>query len=325
MKLSQLGELALIETVRASFAVRAQGVRTGIGDDAAVLRPGAGDLLATSDAMLESVHFDPRLVTPFQLGRKLIAVNVSDIYAMGGRPRFALVTVAVPPATRDEFMAEFFRGVREALEKAGAALVGGDVSGSRHGTALSATLIGTAGRPILRSGGRPGEGIYVSGPLGDAACGLALLRAIGRPVSFARPVKGPLPWKVMRPLLLRHLMPEPRSPRPYLRSARAMIDVSDGLFLDLWRLCSESGVGARIYEDRLPISPDLTRAAAHLGLRAFDLATKGGEDYELLFTAPRRSCVRAVRIGETTGEGMVVVRSDGREAPIRPEGYRHFG
>ncbi|GAB4387602.1 MAG: thiamine-phosphate kinase [Thermodesulfovibrionales bacterium] len=326
MRLSRKGELALVEKVRERFKAPGRSVVLGIGDDAAVLRPAAGLLLATTDMMVEGVHFDLRLATPFQIGFKLVSVNVSDIYAMGGAPAHALLGLALPADTREDFMDGFLSGVEEAAGLYGVSVVGGDVSSSPGGMALSATVLGRAARPVKRSGARPGDGVFVTGTLGDSACGIALLRAIGKRVDFSRPVNRPLRWRVMEPLLKRHLIPVARKPSRYLRAATAMIDVSDGLALDLHRLCAESGVGARVYKGDVPISAGALEAARRLGLDPFALASSGGEDYELLFTARSAKVAGARRIGEVTpGAGMVLVDEKGGERPLRPAGYLHFG
>jgi thiamine-monophosphate kinase len=324
MRLSRVGELALLEKVRAAFHDRARGVVAGIGDDAAVLRFAGKNLLVTSDMMLEGVHFDLRFITPFQLGFKLISVNVSDIYAMGGRPSFALLDIAASGDTEDKTLDRLFEGVRAASDAYGASVVGGDISSSPGGLVLSATILGHASRPVLRAGARPGDRIYVTGSLGESACGLALLKKMGRPVELERPVNRPLKWEIMRPLLKKHLMPEAREPSRFARGATSMIDLSDGLLIDLTRLCDESRVGARLYTGRIPVSGETRTAAAFLGLDPQRLASAGGEDYELLFTAPSRTRVGAHCIGEIIGSGRFMVDEQGVQRPMEPEGYEHF-
>jgi thiamine-monophosphate kinase len=321
MKLSRLGEIPLVEKIRSGFRGGSSAVISGIGDDSAVMRPDGRKLLATSDMMLEGVHFDLAFITPFQLGYKLVSVNVSDIYAMGGKPAFLLVDIAVPSSTDEKFVWRFLDGVNSALQRYGVSLVGGDVSSTRGEMCFSATVIGYAKKPVGRSGARPGDRLYVTGPLGESAAGLGLLKVIGRPVDLKKPLNRPLKWEVMRPLLERHLMPGARRP---LRSATAMIDLSDGLFLDLYRLCAESGVGARIYKEKLPVSDETRAAASLLGMDPYTLATEGGEDYELLFAAHPKRRPRAIRIGEISDSGMLMLDERGKEVTITPEGYRHF-
>jgi thiamine-monophosphate kinase len=323
MRLARVGELALLERVRARFHEKSRDVVAGIGDDAAVLRfAGKKNLLATSDMMLEGVHFDLRLISPFQLGFKLVSVNVSDIYAMGGKPSFVLLDIAAPGDSEDRFIEALFEGVSAGARAYGVFVVGGDISSSREGLVLSATLLGETARPVLRSGARPGDKLYVTGWLGESACGLELLRKIGRPVDFERPINRPLKWAVMRPLLKKHLMPEAREPSGFQKAATSMIDLSDGLLMDLFRLCDESRVGVRLYRSRIPLSVETKAAASFLGLDPHGLAAGGGEDYELLFTAPRRSRVKAHFIGEIIGSGRFIVDEHGVEGPMEPEHFR---
>ena len=325
MRLSALGELSLVSLIRERFSAHERGrLLRGIGDDAAVMARPGGRLLASTDIMAEGVHFRTDLITPGQLGFKLIYVNVSDIYAMSGKPTFVFLGLAFPPETTVRFVEDFLEGVGDALERYGAKLAGGDISSSVSGAVLSATVLGEAGkRTVLRSGARPGDSIYVTGTLGDSACGLELLKKIGRKVQPGK-TRGPLPPKTMEPLLMRHLMPVAR--RPGAWHATSMMDLSDGLALDLFRLCEESGAGARLYEDSIPMSPQMKEAARKLGLDPLRLAIEGGEDYELLFTAPGTKALRgARRIGEVTRAGGILMeRTDGTEMKVRPSGYAHF-
>ena len=346
MKLSQIGELALLENIRRTFSRKAKDIIVGIGDDAAVINPSGKRILFTTDMMAEGVHFDLRFVTAYQLGFKLISVNVSDIYAMAGKPSYVLITIAVHHNTRTEFINNFFQGVEAALKLYKIVLIGGDVSSAVNDIALSATVIGYAENFIQRSGARAGDRLYVTGPLGDSACGLAVLKQIGstvplqvtRSVSDLKPASGAvgyrklrsylsrrgLSWKMTEPLLRRHLMPEVKMPKQWSRNATAMIDVSDGLLIDLSRLCNESRVGARLYEEKIPISAEMRKAASCLGLSPLTLALSGGEDYELLFAAPPGKKVRALCIGDITESKRIIVDSAGNERPFSAEGYQHF-
>lgn len=326
--LSNLGELALISWIRKKAGIPGKGLVLGIGDDAAAFAPGKAckeKFLYTSDMMLEGVHFDLRYTTAYQLGFKLVSVNASDIYAMGGAPRYALMELAAPPGgTGASFIRRLFEGVFDALRLYGMELAGGDVSASKAGLVLGMSVIGRARRIIRRSGARVGDGVYVTGPLGEAACGLKLLQRIKKPVEIERGrkwLKGPLSWPVMEPLLKRHLMPVAKKPPA---AATAMIDISDGLFLDLWRLCKESGVGVRIYEGLIPISGQMKEAARKLVLSPLELAAKGGEDYELLFTAPMGGKHAGIRIGEITKAGCRIASPAGRLKKFGAEGYTHF-
>lgn len=355
MRLSQIGELSLLEQIRKRFEKQSRTIIVGIGDDAAVLKQVDTNLLVTTDMMVEGVHFDLNFTTPFQIGFKLVSVNVSDIYAMGGKPRYLLLSLAMDKNTEKTFIDKFFDGVQRAIKLYGISLVGGDLSSSKSLMSLSATLIGYTKRHIQRSGARVGDKIYVTGPLGDSACGLMLLKKkIKRPIPFENsdtptpppPLKGEgkgggksrspdlltlcselgLHWKVVEPLLRRHLIPEARDPKEFVRYATAIIDISDGLLIDLSRLCDESKVGARIYIEKIPVSYELKKAASYLGISPIKLALSGGEDYELLFTAPANKKVKALlHIGEITESERVIIDSSGRKKAFSAEGYQHFG
>ncbi len=326
MRLADTGELSLLQRIRERFRVNAKDLIAGIGDDSAIIVPRDYPLLLTTDMMAEGVHFDLAFTTYFQLGFKIVSVNVSDIYAMGGAPRFVLLDVAAPGSTDEEMLESFFEGVRKAMGRYRLALIGGDLSSSKA-LSISATLVGYARKPVTRSGARPGDRIYVTGNLGDSACGLELLKAIKKPIHIERGdrTNRPLGWETMRPLLTRHLLPEARRPGKISGVATAMIDVSDGLLIDLWRLCDESRVGARIHMMQLPISSQMKKAAYFLNLEPELLATAGGEDYEILFTAsPKRRVAGAHCIGEITDSERTVVERDGTKRSFSPEGYQHW-
>ncbi len=357
MRLSEIGELSLTEIIRNRFTqksklhLRRKGIIVGIGDDAAVLISRGNNLLITSDMMVEGVHFDLSFVTPYQLGFKLVSINVSDIYAMGGRPQHLLLDIALNKNIEESFLNRFFNGVQDAIKLYGVSLVGGDISSSKKDMVVAASLTGYSERPVKRSGARRGDKIYVTGNLGDSACGLKLLKRIkrmdgGGNSQLRTPVRAGLPrpyelsklgltWNVVKPLLKRHLMPEARNPGNFVKHATAMIDLSDGLFIDLSRLCAESKVGARIYMERIPVSNNLKKVSSALKMDSFNLAVSGGEDYELLFTAPSTSPipslpgrgageVKITYIGEITNSGRIIVDKKGKEATFSPKGYQHF-
>lgn len=324
MKLSQAGELSLLESLRKRFGKRSAGILVGIGDDAAVIRAG-NNILLTTDMMVEGVHFDLSWMTPFQLGFKLVSVNISDIFAMGGRPQYVLLNFSAHRSSTIDFFDRFFDGIEEALKTYNVSLIGGDISSADRIT-LSLTAVGTGEKVLKRKGARIGDSIYVTGPLGDSACGLAMLRNMCRTIDFAkRERKGlPVSWNVAAPLLRRHLMPLARNPKRISGAASAMIDISDGLLIDLSRLCKESGVGARIRVQDIPVSNEMKVTSACLGLSALDLALSGGEDYELLFTAPAKAGIKAFCIGEITRSGITVVDDKGKQIRVSARGYQHF-
>jgi thiamine-monophosphate kinase len=325
MKLAEAGELSLLERIRKKFSGKFPDIICGIGDDSAVVRPERKNMLLTTDMMVEGVHFDLRWTTPFQVGFKLISVNVSDIYAMGGRPRFALINFAAPGDSDVDMFKRVFDGIERACRVYGLAVIGGDVS-SAENVILSASMVGYASRILTRGGARKGDRIYVSGALGDAACGLKLMKRLGSPVEIERRKRADfgLEWRVAYPLISRHLMPRAVDPEKIAGRASAMMDISDGLLIDLSRLCRESGIGALVDLQRLPISTELRTAAGHLKVSPLDMAMGGGEDYQLLFTAPEKADIDAVCIGTMDGRGLRAIDEGGRTRNLEIRGYQHF-
>ena len=354
MKLYAIGELSLLKTIRRRFTVKSKDVIVGIGDDTAVIKPSGNNLLATTDMMVEGIHFDLNLITPYQLGFKLVSVNVSDIYAMGGRPQYLLLDIALNKNTEQSFVNRLFDGIRCAMKLYGVSLIGGDISSSRKDIVIAATLIGDVKKHIKRSGSKPGDRIYVTGNLGDSACGLEVLKRLKQADGCQSPQatrrgelsavskkqiavlsKLGLSWNTVKPLLRRHLMPEARNPKEFAEYATAMIDLSDGLFIDLSRLCDESKTGAKIFMERIPVSGKMRTASSLLGLDAMKLACSVGEDYELLFTASptspipsllRRGLgeVKITHIGDIVKSGRKIIDKNGREKKFSPSGYQHF-
>ena len=323
MRIRHLGERRVISRIRRAFGGRRAGVRIGIGDDAALVRT-PGSLLLTTDVLVEDEDFRLDDHPPRLLGRKALNVNLSDIAAMGGRPSYALVGLAMPGGTDERWFRRFMAGFREAAREADVALVGGDLSGSDK-VMISVTVAGMAKNPVTRGGAKPGDAIYVSGTLGDAAGGLRLLEKGG--------IGGVV--REVRPLVQAFLDPSPRLRLGALLARRklasAMIDLSDGLSVDLTHICRESRVGAEVEASRIPVSAALRRFARD----PLALAVDGGEDFELLFTvrpanvaAVERLAVRyrLTRIGRVKpGRAVRMVVGPGRKArPLRPRGYEHF-
>ncbi len=326
MKLAEAGENFLLKRLRKRFGKKSPGLILGIGDDAAVIAPSCPDILVTTDMMAEGVHFDLRWTTPFQLGFKLVSVNVSDIYAMGGKPGFLLLNFSAARDFQLKQFDSFFDGIKKASKLYGVSLIGGDISSSEKLT-LSATVIGCAREKILRrNGARPGDLIYVTGSLGDSACGLELLKKMKTPL----PDKGKAPGfrqlsaKTTLPLVRRHVMPVAVRPDRFIRHATAMMDISDGLIMDLSRICSDSRVGATIFTEKLPLSKELIRASEYIKKDPVDLALGGGEDYELLFTSVSKRISGAYCVGEITRSGMKIIQKDGSQKKIIGQGYQHF-
>lgn len=325
MKLAEAGENSLLEKIRKRFNTEVSGLVCGIGDDSAVVNLPRKNVLLTTDMMVEGVHFDLAWTTPFQLGFKLISVNVSDIYAMGGSPAFVLLNFSAPGDAGTDMFRRLFDGIEKASSIYDVALIGGDVSAGGN-VVLSATVVGHAERVLTRGRAEEGQCIYVNGTLGDAACGLELMKTMGRTVEIEKGKKADfgLPWKVVSPLIGRHLMPQVTPPGKFVRRATAMMDISDGLLIDLSRLCSESGVGAVIDFSRIPVSEELKEAAAYLHKSPLDMALAGGEDYRLLFTAPESPGIDAFCIGKIGGKGLRAVDEGGRMRKLKARGYQHF-
>ena len=301
-------ELEIIRLIRRIAAQsRAERVDTGIGDDTAVLRPQPGArLLVTTDVLVEDVHFRRAWATPFDIGWKAMAVNLSDVAGKGGRPLWALVGLALNAPVDLEDVEALYEGMRQAGAPHGVQIVGGDTSTSPHGWFIDITLLGEhEGSPRLRSGAKPGDAVAVTGTLGHSAAGLAALEAGRSQLAAVRP-------DALETVTAGHLRPTARvAEGRWLGAAagvNAMMDCSDGLATDLAHICRDSSVGARVALDRLPVDPAARDVAAALGADAVRWATSGGEDFELLLTCDPSS-VPALRDGlyRTTGTALTVV------------------
>ena len=334
MKISEFGgEPALIDLLRLRYASHDTGsLIRGIGDDAALMKPERGKLIvATTDILIEGTHFRRDIIDPYSLGWKSIAVNISDIAAMAGLPTYALVSIALDDVKKDYFE-DLYQGIVDACNRFSVKLAGGDTNSSKGQIAIAVTLLGEVEkeRVTLRSTAKPGDAILVTGTLGDSRAGLEILLKNG--LDKAKDI---CPKEVER-----HLRPLPRvaEARAAVTAGQvnAAIDLSDGLAADLPKLCSASGVGARIYSERLPISPLLKKAAGILGAEPALIAEGGGEDYELMFTTPHEdvhAIIEAIgnetgttvaQIGEITHERDVLIAlPDGSTRP--PTGsWQHF-
>ncbi len=307
MSKARLRELDLIRWIRAETPAN-DTVLVGIGDDTALVRNRSESTLVTTDLLVGGVHFDPASALPREVGWKALARNVSDIAAMGGRSTAAVVAAALPRGFAQEDAQGIVRGLLDCAEAFGVHLVGGDVAVTPGPLVLAVTLLGDLGGrpPILRSGARPGDALLVTGALGGS-------------------------------LLGHHLRFRPRQPEGVLLAERypphAMIDISDGLARDLHHLLEESGVGARVWAEKIPISDDARRAALASGRPPLDHALGDGEDYELLFTLDEPTAARLLaeqplevavtQIGAITASGATIVLPDGTERPLEPKGWEH--
>ncbi|MBI2907268.1 MAG: thiamine-phosphate kinase [Chloroflexi bacterium] len=279
MKISELGEFGLIERVAKVIAAAGVGstrdVILGIGDDAAAWRRRSGLELATTDTLVQGVHFDIPPATWRELGWKALAVNISDLAAMGGAPEYALVTLGLPVSVEVEWVVQLYEGMAESAREYGCAIVGGDMARARE-IFVTVSLAGSARKLMTRSAAKPGDLIAVTGCLGSAAAGLRMLQ---KGLNFDE--------ETTRFLREAHFKPEPRVREGQLlveKGVKAAIDVSDGLVADLGHLCQASGVGARVRIDKVPVHPLVESTFGPD--RSRKMALTGGEDYVLLFAAP---------------------------------------
>ncbi|HLZ10634.1 MAG TPA: thiamine-phosphate kinase [Chloroflexota bacterium] len=332
LRVADIGEFDLIDRIRQQLDRSGTGIVFGVGDDSAVLRPDPGRvILATTDSSVEDIHFRLSSTTPELLGRRVLAVNLSDIAAMGGRPRWALLTLNLPSNTTVEFVERFAAGLSAEAALYDTVVVGGNLARSPDRLIVDITLLGD-GEPeniLYRHGAHPGDRVLVTGTLGDSAAGLALLRGETSAVPSDHEF-----------LVGRHRLPIPRVEAGRAigasRLATAMLDLSDGLASDLVHICQASQVGATIHANQVPLSDELSRLAASSDHDPVDWALHGGEDYELLLTAPAASIdplvallharqVRLTEIGEVTeGSGLTLV-VNGRRESLGGASWHHFG
>ena len=337
-EISSLGEFGLIERLTRDFPLRNSSTIKGVGDDAAILAFGDKDVLVTTDLLLEGVHFDLHYVPLKHLGYKAAIVNFSDIYAMNGTPRQITVSLGVSSRFTVEHLDELYAGIRLACDIYGVDLVGGDTSASTSGLVISITCLGEAERNdvVRRDGAKETDIICVSGDLGAAYMGLQLLErenvaAAGRGSDFQPDFSG------KEYILERQLKPEAR--KDVIEALRAngikptaMMDISDGLSSELLHICKASGVGCRVYEDKIPIDYQTAVMAEELNMNLVTAAMNGGEDYELLFTVPladhqKIEDMKGVRmIGYVTKPelGCALVSRDGAEMPLKAQGWNAF-
>jgi thiamine-monophosphate kinase len=327
MLVKELGEFRLIKRLSAGIVSTGRPVIAGIGDDCAVLYPPEGKVqLVTTDMLVEGVHFRTSTATPFQIGWKSLAVNVSDIAAMGGEPTYAFVSIGLPRDAKVEFVDELYSGMSKMAEACSVDIMGGDTVSAPQ-VIINIALLGEVEPEnlVLRSGARTGDALVVTGELGGSDAGLAILEH-GLPIGGKE----------------RHLMPVPRlrEGRLLARSGyvTSMIDISDGLASEVHHICEMSGTGARVYMGKIPLADNVQRIAEHTGRNPHDLALYGGEDYELLFTCKQdkvsllseemqKECGTSLTtVGQImdASHSITIEDESGRIAPLAPRGYNHF-
>jgi thiamine-monophosphate kinase len=334
--IADIGERALIERIRVRLPPPASSLEVGIGDDAAVAVMDRGALsVLTVDALVEGIHFDRRFSLPGDIGYKALAVNLSDIAAMGGAPRLALLSLMLPAHLPVSDVDDLISGLASMAAAAGVTVAGGNITRSPGPLIVDVTAIGAAKRRkfLTRRGGRPGDQLYVSGAIGAGTAGLSWLKEHAAD-GAALPDD-----QALAECVERHRRPEPRTRLGLLlgrtRAASACMDLSDGLADAVRQVAEASGTGARIEAASLPIHPGAARWFADKAQDAVHESLAGGDDYELLFAVPkrRRGRLRGVvrqargltitRIGELTADRAIMLDRHGTLEPL-PEGFVHF-
>lgn len=335
------GEFQIIAKIKESLMGTHPGLIVGIGDDCAVLkRDETRVTLITTDCLVENIHFDLKYFSFFDLGKKALAVNLSDIAAMAGEPEFAFVTVAIPPKIKDQDIADFFQGLDQMAQQHGVAVAGGDLSASPNYLFINITLVGVArhGAYKPRSAAKAGDGIYLSGPVGLAAVGFKFCQ-LGRvtPNIYVQAFKNPVPRVQLGKILSE------------CAAVHALIDVSDGLVADLNHIMEESGTTCAVELDKLPRPEDFPDVCHLLRLNAQEVLLSGGEDYQLLFTMDdskltvlsqklnEHKNIKITRVGEVKeGFGelkpsvldpyprVAVLNELGKRLNVKVRGFDHF-
>ncbi|MCK4368073.1 MAG: thiamine-phosphate kinase [Dehalococcoidales bacterium] len=324
MKVSELGEFGLIDLLaEMAGGEKDEQLLIGIGDDAAAWQGDESIQLATVDSFIQDVHFPSGIAPWKELGWKALAANLSDIAAMGGLPRYALVSLALPDNTEVDDVTALYTGMLELGREYGVAIIGGDISRAPI-VAITITILGSSQKKqiLTRSAAKPGELVAVTGELGAAAAGLEMLKLKLQfdpqaTACFDRAFLHPYPRIAEGQLLAE-------------QGVKTAIDISDGLIADLSQICKASQVGARIEVDRVPIEP---MAKVQFGEKSIELALSGGEDYELLFAAGTEVIDKVKRaapcpitvIGEiVAGKGVTVVDRQGNPSNVVKRGWEHF-
>ncbi len=332
---ADIGEFGLIDRIQ-KIVPKAdhKDLVIGIGDDAAVIRiDDRRAMVITCDIQVENQHFRLNHISPYQLGRRAMAVNLSDIAAMGGQPNFALISMGFPKSFPLADFDELFRGMRDQLGEFSAYIIGGNLSNTEKELIIDITLLGeiSLDQLVTRIGAKPGDRIFVTGNLGGSGGGFYVLEKYGTYYP-----------KQFKSLVKKHLQPIPRIDvgKKIAQSgfATTMIDLSDGIASDLNHICSMSGMGAEIDQKKIPLPEGIHEAAAISGKSALHIALHSGEDYELLFTIKpetpdaiihaiaQETGIAITEIGKilTRESGYHLIDLNGRRIPIQPSGWDHF-
>ncbi len=334
--LSELGEFGLIQRLTAAVELKAPSSKHGVGDDAAVLDFGDSEVLISKDLLVEGVHFDLGYVPLKHLGYKAAVVNFSDIYAMNGTPSQLLVGMAVSSRFPVEALEEIYAGLLLACSRYGVDLVGGDTTSSQSGLVLSVTAVGhvAKGKSVRRDGAQAGDLLVVTGDLGAAYMGLQVLER-EKAAFQANPNLQP-ELQGHEYVLERQLKPEARKDVAALLAElgvtpTSMMDISDGLSSEILHLGTQSGVGCTIYEDKIPMDPQMMHLAEEFGINPITAVLNGGEDYELLFTMPIadfdkiKANPNLTPIGHMTEDKVFqMVTNAGQTVPLEAQGWKAF-
>jgi len=334
--LSELGEFGLIDRLTAAIELKAPSTRKGVGDDAAVLDFGDSEVLISKDLLVEGIHFDLGYVPLKHLGYKAAVVNFSDIYAMNGTPSQLLVGMAVSSRFPVEALEEIYAGLLLACSRYGVDLVGGDTTSSQSGLVLSVTAVGhvAKGKSVQRDGAQAGDLLVVTGDLGAAYMGLQVLER-EKAAYQANPNLQP-ELQGHEYVLERQLKPEARKDISSLLAElgvipTSMMDISDGLSSEILHLGTQSGVGCTIYEDKIPMDPQMMHLAEEFGINPITAVLNGGEDYELLFTIPIADFDKIkgnpslTPIGHMTADKVFqMVTNSGQAVALEAQGWKAF-
>jgi len=336
-RVGDIGEFGLIRRISDLLSregIRSERVTLGIGDDTAAFLPRPGyEILVTCDCMVEGRHYLPKYIRPFDLGRRAMALNISDIGAMGGRPLYALISLGLKAEIFVQDIEEMYRGLLAELNPFGASIIGGNLTQSGNGMFIDITLIGEVeqGRAVRRSGARPGDAILVTGYPGQAAAGLQLLLRASDDSNI-----------LGHPLVKIYNTPSHRAQLGEAIAkagpATAMIDTSDGFLGDLGHICEESGVGAELFKEKLPVSEALCEAALILHRDPYDFFLGESDDYELVITcrpqdvtllrsiATRFCPVPLTEVGRITDAAseIILLLPDGGRRMVKVSGWDHF-
>ena len=334
-QLSDLGEFGLIDHLTKNFKITHTSTLKGIGDDAAVLQFKENKIVVSTDLLVEGVHFDLSYMPLKHLGYKAVVVNLSDVYAMNAKATQITVSIAVSNRFSLEALEDLYAGIETAAKIYNVDVVGGDTTSSKTGLLISVTALGEVEEPVYRNGAKPSDLLVVSGDLGGAFMGLQVLereKEVYKVNPNSQPDLEPYTY-----IIERQLKPEARKDIVELLKdldvkPTSMIDISDGLSSEIIHLCKQSNVGCDLYEEKIPLDPQVISTCEEFNIDSTTVALNGGEDYELLFTISQADFPKIkanpnfsiIGYMKEANEGMhLVTRADAR-IPIKAQGWKNF-